>query len=174
MPRLTLSTDVSGEVHVSKAKRRIRSTTAFLDETREEKKATLLKVKKWKVYKNRAIQSARDFKHADDGRGEEAFVDMTYETTNSRLSSREAKPFIMTHTSNWPYTLHHGECLRNTNPTVKVRGTLYKAYKQKDIIMIHELNGKPVRLMMEYDFVIAEMELHQHLCLPGQINTVFW
>ena len=128
-----------------------------------ERKQQIQVSKKWKPYKNRAIQRARDAKQYD-GRGEEAEVDMSVENASSTISSRESRKFTIVHSRNI-YTYHRAgeyaieEKVRVVNDIV-VKGTLYKHPTYPDMTIITELAGEPCRLILNQPFLNTERHLY--------------
>jgi hypothetical protein len=140
-----------------------------------ERKPQIQASMKWKPYKNRAIQRARDAKQYD-GRGEEAEVDMSVENTSSMISSREARKFTITHSRNI-YTYHRAghyaieERVRVVNDTV-VKGTIYKHPTSPDMTIIHELGGESCRLILNQPFLYTERQLYDIVENgPGEYKT---
>jgi hypothetical protein len=163
MPRLTLSTDSSGEVQVSKSKRRFRvhSAVFHVDDVtlkRQEKDGKIRASEKQKPHKKRAIQRARDLKYCDIGRGKEAKIDMWPEFKSSLLSSRQATPFYILRTSGQMVIDNNVEwkLVRRWAETKEVvlRGTLYAGLKKQDgdITVIREREGKPIYRLADCPF----------------------
>jgi hypothetical protein len=146
--------NLNEDCELKKPKRRFRvyNSTFHIDKvtlSRKERKRMIRLAEKYKPHKKRAIQRARDLK-MDEGRGQEAPVDMWSEFLSSMLSSRESHPFSVVHTytvttylrsENYPGM----KPVMNTQQDVIARGTIYKAHKKNDIVVLNELRGTPIR-----------------------------
>ena len=147
---------------VKKPKRRYRvyNSTFHVDDvtlTRHARQAMIREAKKRKHSKSRIIQRERDTKQ-DDGRGEEAEIDMWPETLNSMLSSRIARPFDVIHTyTETAYVYCFGRLYpyMSTVQNVVARGTLYTGHKMKSITVLHEFEDEPVRRITDQEFDIG-------------------
>ena len=186
MPTVNLSTETMDvDVQVKTAKRRFKIPTATFrckDDEQEKRDRKILESTKWKPYKTRAIQRARDLKYADDGRGEEAPLDTWWEELNSRLSSREVKRFKIVHTygekvshctlvgGNWILT----KIVEERSIDVAA-GVIYRAHKKADITVVNMLNDRPCHLYAETDFMAIEKDIFELVARgPGRYETIIY
>lgn len=172
------------DYEVKKPKRRIRvyNSTFHVDDVtlaREERKKMIRLAEKNKPYKKREIQRLRDLKR-DEGRGQEAVVDMWPEFLNSMLSSRESHPFSVVHTYTVT-TFVRSDHYRGMKPILNViqetvaRGTIYKAYKKTNIVVLNELHGTPIRRFADdcdTEDIIKEVKLHYYESELGTFTIV--
>jgi|LauGreDrversion4_2_1035121.scaffolds.fasta_scaffold00084_55 hypothetical protein len=126
-------------------------------------------------HKSRAIHRARDLKYKDDGRGEEAPVDMFYEELNSKLSSRKATPFSIVHMYE-DFSYKATKTARGYDVTMEkvikewviARGVYYPSPNAPSITMLHELEGRQVHLMV-HDRMLTEPNFGR----KGKYKVVF-
>jgi len=141
-----------------------------------------LESKKWKPYRSRAIQRARDLKQSDNGRGEEAPLNSEPEELNARMSSREAFRFKVVQTYKEAvdhYTTISGIRIKTNVLEARTKtvasGIYYHAPGKEDIVVVHMLNGEKVHLYAEMLFCYFEEEIYRHLCMwSGDYNTVIY
>ena len=170
------------DYEVKKPKKRFKTyrATIHMDKVamaQLERKAEIQASKKWKFYKCKAIQRSRDIK-MDDGRGEEAAVDMWPENFNSALSSRQAHPFNIVH--QYSVTTYH-RCGRyeigereKVVTNIVARGTIYKRPHFEDIIVVHELKTRPYRQVIVGNFTAYEEDLLDRVDSgSGEYSTQF-
>ena len=142
-------------------------------------RAKIAESKQRKPHTARAIQRARDLKY-DEGRGEEAEVDMFKENFNSMLSSRVRKPFVLTHTykdfiitSNM---LPNGRCNMDVKlgdkMRIAARGAEYPAMHKHEytIVMLHEVDGRRVHHWADNTFTTAKCSNFGH---SGKYETIY-
>jgi hypothetical protein len=187
MPTVNFATEtMDADVKVKIAKRRFKIPSAKFrarDATEEEekRKSKIIESKRWKPYKTRAIQRARDLKQSDDGRGEEGELDTWSEELSSRLSSRSIKRFKMVRTFNITtehYNLVNGNWIFTTENShgkeIVAEGAIYQAHKKTDIVAIHEIDGQPCHKYAECDFMFIQQNIFEFISRPGAYKTTFY
>ena len=151
------------------------SESSFVYTTQGKHRNTKMNIKIQKNHKSRAIHRARDLKYKDDGRGEEAPVDMFYERFNSKLSSRKATPFTIVHMYE-DFAYKATKTAKGYDVTMETvikewviaRGVYYPSPNAPSITMLHELEGRKVHLMV-HDKMITEPNFGR----KGKYKVVF-
>jgi len=123
------------------------------------RKAPMIKFIK-NPHKSRAIHRARDLKYKDDGRGEEAPVNMIDEELNSKLSSRKATPFYilnMYEDVSYKATKTESGYKVSIEKVIKecviARGVHYPSHNSPSITMLHEIEGRPTHRMVHHSIL---------------------
>lgn len=180
MPTVNFDT-MDIDIQVKSIKRRFKTPSLF-HKSENKRKSIILESMRRKPYKKRAIQRARDLKYTDDGRGEEAEVDMVHENFNSILSSRVSKPFRLIHTyKDWVVTskqLPDGrwtmDAKLDDQTRIAVRGVEYPAIHKHeyDIVMLHEVNGRRVHYWADPTLVRTCPESYFHFGNTGTYEKI--